>query len=160
MTGWRIQPRTGRVHSSSVSSCLGLVRGGVVPSFFGDEWKIASERISIEPRVPSQARKKLSRRGAQIQDLLAGFRDQKPVIQKREAARKRTWRVRREYIDHGDGQQNAEGDQTDSECLFESFAILHGCGSVFRDRIYRSSSQVDCILRLPQYAPRSKIGGP
>ena len=34
---------------------LGQVRGGVVPSFFGDEWKFASKRISIQPRVPSQA---------------------------------------------------------------------------------------------------------
>jgi hypothetical protein len=25
--------------------------------FFGDEWKIASERSSIQPRVPSQAEK-------------------------------------------------------------------------------------------------------
>ena len=32
--------------------CL-KVRGGVVPSFFGDEWKLASERISIQPRAPS-----------------------------------------------------------------------------------------------------------
>ena len=32
--------------------CLDLVRGGVVPSFFGDEWKFASERISIQPRAP------------------------------------------------------------------------------------------------------------
>ena len=31
----------------------GKTLGGAVPSFFEDEWNFASERISIQPRVPS-----------------------------------------------------------------------------------------------------------
>jgi hypothetical protein len=38
------------------------VHGGAVPSLVGDEGKFASERSSIQPRVPWQALRKLKHR--------------------------------------------------------------------------------------------------
>ena len=37
------------------------IRDGAVPSVVGDEWKLASERRSIQPRVPLKAGGNLSR---------------------------------------------------------------------------------------------------
>jgi hypothetical protein len=57
----------GRVHKLSLRFCLERVRDGAFRRSFGDEWKVASERISIQPRAPLQAWEELSRGGAGIQ---------------------------------------------------------------------------------------------
>jgi hypothetical protein len=44
-----------------------LVHGGAFRRSFGDEWNLASERSSIQPRVPFQACGQLSRSGKRRQ---------------------------------------------------------------------------------------------
>jgi hypothetical protein len=42
------------------------VRGGAIPSVVGDEWRFASERRSIQPRVALQAMMRLEQMSAGI----------------------------------------------------------------------------------------------